>query len=442
MPKFNSFVYDIVATFKPTVIYSLCCAKFRLSPQYKDQIPPFGFDWIRVGDATDYVSHDIPYKGNIGKQYRDELFTKECLLGSPDTYLKPIPQKYQELCRSYSPANLVMFPSEEGVKKPYHVPVLSIYPVSETAEDCKAYLVLEIDIKRTLRRIQVEYDRALFHIQGGHSLSARKGHYQYDISIACLKEFKTDRYIKVYAITRLGKKNLTGMIRVAKNAKEIRREINTLLVNVKIIASPDISIPFSGYAEAGKDLIRTILRHSLITPNFESTDLNLDYDPEIAKRIIIKKGCIYFIAYKSERLPDGRLISQNPDFPALEELLTQHLKKRKYLEKYDTIIYSMGMQIVRQSGDLYIPLNGYSHDHYVILTKDFSPITAAHENLHALGLVHTFDNNLLSGPPSPFTYRIFITDNIMDYSHYKKVKRTSLWEWQWKLLRLQGKPEQ
>jgi hypothetical protein len=45
-----------------------------------------------------------------------------------------------------------------------------------------------------------------------------------------------------------------------------------------------------------------------------------------------------------------------------------------------------------------------------------------------MGLYHTFDNDGL------FTYKIFNTDNIMDYTHQKGKKRFSTNKWQWKVL--------
>lgn len=51
--------------------------------------------------------------------------------------------------------------------------------------------------------------------------------------------------------------------------------------------------------------------------------------------------------------------------------------------------------------------------------------TMAHELLHAMGLYHTFDNN------SPYTFKLYKTDNIMDYTHKIKKDRFSTNKFQW-----------
>lgn len=50
----------------------------------------------------------------------------------------------------------------------------------------------------------------------------------------------------------------------------------------------------------------------------------------------------------------------------------------------------------------------------------------AHELLHAMGLYHSFDNE------STYTFEIFKTDNIMDYTHLKRKNRFSTNKFQWK----------
>lgn len=441
MPKFNSFVYDIVATFKPAVIHSLCCVKFRLSPRYKNKVPPFGFDWIRTGDATSYVGHDIPYEGHMGTYYPDESSTKKRIHSSPADHLKVEPEMYERLCQSYPPANLVLFPAESGARKPYHVPVLSLYPPCPNRKDVTAYLILELDIKKRIRRIVVNYDQTLLNIGIVDALPTEKGHHERKIAISCLKEFSTDQYVKIYAVSPLGKKSLAGMIRVAKNAKEIRREINVLLVNVKMLPSSPDSEPLAGNAQAGETAIKTVLSHTLTTANIETTDLDLGYNPDLSKRIVKHNGNRVIIAQKLRRQADGQIVI-DPNVPNLAILLTEHLKKNKDLDKYDAIIYAMGIEMVREANQSLSPLAASTYKKYVLLKKDFTPTTAIHETLHTLGIMHTFDNCITAGLDCPFTYRAYLTDNIMDYSHVKGVERVSLWEWQWKLVRLKGKPEQ
>ncbi|GAA4762741.1 hypothetical protein GCM10023230_10120 [Flavobacterium hankyongi] len=54
--------------------------------------------------------------------------------------------------------------------------------------------------------------------------------------------------------------------------------------------------------------------------------------------------------------------------------------------------------------------------------------TAPYELMHAMGLYHTFDND------GKFTYKLYNTDNIMDYTHQVREDRFSTNKWQWKIL--------
>jgi len=60
-----------------------------------------------------------------------------------------------------------------------------------------------------------------------------------------------------------------------------------------------------------------------------------------------------------------------------------------------------------------------------IIFRNNNKSTIAHELLHCLGLVHSFENN------SKHTFKKYETPNIMDYSYNKY----SLWHWQWKKMR-------
>lgn len=64
-------------------------------------------------------------------------------------------------------------------------------------------------------------------------------------------------------------------------------------------------------------------------------------------------------------------------------------------------------------------------------TGDISMATSCHELLHAIGLYHTFDND------SKFTFKRDKIDNVMDYSHWSGIPRSSTTHWQWQKLQQQ-----
>jgi Metallo-peptidase family M12B Reprolysin-like len=82
-------------------------------------------------------------------------------------------------------------------------------------------------------------------------------------------------------------------------------------------------------------------------------------------------------------------------------------------------------------------LNGVAEDlgnnaKVVVVFQNRNDSTSPHELMHAMGLVHSFDND------GKYTYEITKTDNIMDYTHWINKNRFSTSRWQWKILNSQG----
>lgn len=71
------------------------------------------------------------------------------------------------------------------------------------------------------------------------------------------------------------------------------------------------------------------------------------------------------------------------------------------------------------------PLHEDYRNKSAIIFRHDEKSTIAHELMHCLGLVHSFENN------SKHTFKKEETNNIMDYSY----NNYSLWRWQWKRLR-------
>lgn len=440
MKKFNSVVYDTLATFKPDLIDGLCCAKFRLSPRYCGQEAPFGFDWVRTGDSIAYVSFDTPYKGNMGRYYTTPKKKELCVRGTEGNYMDVRSWEYDKLCKSFLPGNLLIFPSNDKKIRRYHVPVLSIYPYS-AEHPVIAYLSLLIELNNSISSIQLEFNNSYFEITGGNSLSTEKGKRTYEISIKCVKEFEQDEYIHVIASTLKGKRKRAGMLRVCKNGKKFRFEAKILLVNVKFVNSDDATATaMGGDAESRKEHIQCILNHALITPDFETLDLDLGYDAEIFDRLATSNGIMYILANKTEIDSQGRCIP-DPDFMDLSTYLAQKIQAIKDFRHYTSVLYFLGIDIISERNGEYKELNGYSNKKHVILSMNCDKCTATHEVLHTLGLGHTFDNYDINGRITPYTYRVFTTDNLLDYTHFHHVERTNLWEWQWKEIRKKCQPE-
>lgn len=438
MPNFRSFVYDMAARFKPEVVDGFCYGKFRPSANYGTIIAPFGFDWVRTGDATAYTQVDIPYKKNVG-HYTNYRFPPLKCLQEADGF-SPSRLMYNKLCKSYEPGNLTLFPSEKGGFKRYHVPVLSLYVYNDQPDNI-ASLVLEIEIKKGISEMRLDYASALFEIEGFDSSQLSEGKHICPLQIKCIKEFDRDEYIKLIATDSGGKRINAGMLRVVPNAKRFRKSVNILFVNVRYVLSkkPDAAV-LAGHAQEDKQGILNIFKHALIMPEFETIDLDLQHDRNMVNRTIKMGGNEVITAYYQKT---GRLGNKVP-VPGtcdLEDYLAEKLQERKDLTAYHSVVFCMGSPLVKEEDSIIDPINGYADGKYAVLIKDYEPATAAHEILHTLGLNHSFSNHLLkSNSSSPYVYRKFTTDNMMDYSHVKGYDRTRLWEWQWKMIRQKCNP--
>lgn len=288
MPKFNSFVYDVILAYTPNIIKKECHAYFRLSPEYREKGTHFRFDWIRTGDASDFVAHDASYKEIVGRHYND---LRESALNATCTENNFIQDgdTYKALCCSYTPEDIIIFPSPRGKIEKYHTPpVVSIYP-NNSATPTK--LVLEINISKSPQRIYLNYEKDLLEINGADSLPCNIGKHLCYIEVTCKKEI--DRDIYIYAVSKHAgsAENLIGLIRVCRNNKAYRKSINVLVVNFKLLESEDEdTLPISGNTEIIKKSLNQYLPHALITPFIDEVELDLGFGLEIIKGILKQNG--------------------------------------------------------------------------------------------------------------------------------------------------------
>lgn len=436
MPKFNSFVYDIGAASPPDVISQYCYAYFRLSPEYKEEGPSFGFDWVRTGDATDYVAHDEPYEGNVGRNY-EEGFIEATDVDDIDAIFRKDDGMFDALCRSYSPGGITLFPSSSGGIERYHTPVLCIYP-NNTAEPAK--LVLELNIKRSPNYIYLRYDEDTFEITGGDLLTCGPGKHLYELEIVCKKELQEQMYIYVLADDDRSSANLVGLMRIWCNCKAYRRTVKLLVVKVKFMESdaPDAQV-FTGETENIKKSLRQFLPHALIKPDITEIDCDMGFKVDFAARILRYNGNMSIIAYdetEGEEDAEDCIIS-------LEDYFKDYLKSIFVdVTPYHGIIISLGAELSTMTLKGGIgTLGGYNAGWYIILGSVRNFNVPAHETLHLLGISHPFNNTHMDGTMTEFTYKSCITDNIMDYSHFLGIKMVNWWEWQWLRARQKAAPE-
>jgi hypothetical protein len=77
--------------------------------------------------------------------------------------------------------------------------------------------------------------------------------------------------------------------------------------------------------------------------------------------------------------------------------------------------------------------NGFSYfnSKFGVYCKGHNKGTVAHETMHDMNLPHTFDGKSSS---ALYTYEVYKTNNLLDYSHHVGIERHCLFLWQWKIL--------
>lgn len=440
MPQFNSFVYDTSVAYTPDVIRGDCYAIFRLSSEYKEEGAHFGFDWLRTGDALGYVKHDVPYLNNVGRNFKGFIRFPEHS-DDIDINFREDEQMYQSLRHSYLPGNISIFPSATGRREDYHTPVLSIYPKDKVAEPAK--LVLEINIMKEPKHIHLSYDKTLFDIQGADSLPCEPGKHKCNIEITCQMEIQTDVYIYVLLENDKGEDKLAGIMRVWKNDKSSRKSLKVLLINTKFLESDEADSPvITGNPDIIKASLEQFLPHALIKPTIQELDCDLGFNLEFRKRLIRVNGELCIISYEeSEAL--GPSSCNNSCIQSLDDFFIDYLAKLNINTlDYHVFIISLGLKLCMLSNDGgIIEQGGYACNQYVFLENVIRKSIPVHECLHVLGLNHTFNNKHNDGQLTDYTYKVGITDNLMDYAHLFGVKMVNWWEWQWIKAREKLPPE-
>lgn len=426
MTNFNSFVLNISTAYTPDVIREDCYAIFKFSPEYKEDRAHFGFDWIRTGDALDYVAHDITYEGNVGRNFKGITRFPENS-DDIDINFREDTQMYEPLCRSYLPGNISIFPSTTSRKENYHTPILVIYPKEKVAEPIK--LVLELNILKKPKHIHLSYVKSLFEIQSAESLPCEPGKYKYDIEIPCKREIYREVYIYVDHDSDSKDKKLAGIMSVWRNGKPFRRSIKVLVLNVKFFESDDVDTSvITENLVIIKESLNQFLPHVLITPVINEIECDIGFNLEFRKRLIRNDGQLSIITYEESDALDSIDINESCIKP-LDSFSDDYLTNLNTPD-YHVIIISLGLKLCMLSGDRgIIQQGGYSYRKYVFLEHGTRKNVPVYECLHVLDLNHTFNNIYNNVKITDYTHKVSITVNMMDYAHVFGVKMLNWWEW-------------
>lgn len=373
-----------------------CIIHIRPGKNYQD-CPDFGFDYIRIGDTA--YKGDVPYKDIIGK-YRDssgnlkQIYYKGMFLKDKNEYSK--------IGNTFEKIIFKNVQDEHKTNYIYYIPKMTLRIGKE------ANLILKIKIEKKAKKLEFRYDKSCFELEGlsnDQILNKSIGERELNLKVKCKKVFSMDQYINILADNEICGKLLI-------KANNYSYQINVVFVEIRTNIQKD-SKGYVYIKEINK--LKNVLNQAYI----ETT--------EISKTYLDLTGFFTSKWFWFKFTKNGLI-----DVDELHEYLNSKLDseyKNKYKDYYKIYIFG-------ENGD---GLNGIAEGlggvkSAIVFpgrTGDISMSTSCHELLHAIGLYHTFDND------SKFTFKRDKIDNVMDYSHWSGIPRSSTTHWQWQKLQQQ-----
>lgn len=471
-----------VFKFLTTPIPAKAIVMFRPQTNWRGE---FGFDWMRTGSGTSLgqtsILGDVDYKTILG-HYNNNLSSNPFIEDTLDANHNGVKDLYEALKKEYKIYPITSKLDSEGHPVEYLAPILSMYKNENESAKSIAVLQLQIEVEGSEPEdLVIEYERAYFEItknNGAPPLLAPEsatstkeekpeekmkqlkitktvtsGTFNtFDIQIECKACFGTVKEINAYTITanpdpaKTDKiKTLAGVLRVMPNDKTKRKVKNIVLVNVKTDVDNDRTAE-EGFVtdhitlEGQKVTIRKILRQAMIDPIFTIEELDIS---------TVSNGRDHF----NHTYVDGEKLKCYYDhratIPTGWKSLSDYLFDKLVAAKGNRYNNYMRVFYMAQSGysidrnNLVFPssgnLGGYTdgaNPKNIVMTKDASPTSSAHEVLHSLKLPHTWEskNHLEAGTSSntaaqaKHSLKFKSTNNIMDYGEFNK--QYFLYYWQ------------
>ena len=384
------------STEEEKVINAPCVVHFR---PHNDWQGEFGFDWFRTGDTG--MRGDNDFRKTIGYYYKNK--------GTKEKYKSGEIPKSQDF---EIDSELLVNAQKEFVQ----------YKINEKIANDEVYFVPKMTLPKGKKAILKLLINRISAIKNDEFLSFKlKKHKecfklsdekitigefikkQCVFEIECIEEF-TDTAPVFLEIEIMEK--FCGALQIYPNGKKFQKKIDITLVKVSN-REDEFKI------EPQKDFLKKILGQALVTPLF-------DREP--------------FFLTKRDR--DYLLKEKKPEniIQRINDITKDHKSK---------IMFLIDVDIENMTG-----ITPIGRKYSICFGKNISGTTMAHEFLHSLNLLEVFDgdvkkkkigNNIME-IKSPVVYKIYSTNNIMDYSKENEKnkqserERISLFSWQWKII--------
>lgn len=458
--------------------YPQAKADFRINQPY---VGEFGFDWMRLGDTTllngNPVPGDINYKNLLGKLYRDTAHTIIETNTNTDTgNFKPLPKMFNKLEKEYK-SFPIQWNTNKSIEK-YYVPLLNIYPPYISNSSSSIDLdrqpifgpIFDDDINRVANlklvinvfsveptKIELLYDKTILEIKsatstGAFTIPKAIGNNNLDITVKCLQEFGVEQEVKVIAFYgNSGKGRTIGILRVKPNLKTNRFSKKVLLVDVVTNLTGTIK-PLTFSIKQHAENLKMFLRQISITPilDIEKIDLVATPDTFFNSNFVHTNSTGSVIKGYDERTPALDVVNY-----LYTKLTTQtisgssNLIGTKYDDYFKIFFFHDKGGYLDSSGN-FGSLSGYSYTKDKLVDfPNIYPSTSTHEFLHTAKVPHSFTAYEAS-QFAKFTYKPWVTDNIMDYSDLHSTNNSnlavglptiSIYDWQGNIAQQYSDPE-
>ena len=426
-------------------IHAKCLVHFRPKRGWKGE--DYGFDWMRVGDTG--VFGDTDYKTIVAKQYKKGTFDlirgienkneyKGDFITDEDLYL----ELGNDVYGAYEvPWRMTTDPTGNSEVAKYYCSWLSMYPikkVGESEQPNSVQVLLKIDIEEAPYELRFKVPEGfVVSPEVIHTQDKPKGIFEVPLTITCNTACESDQELKVMAIANEGvpieQGLLAGKLRIWANAPAKQKKAKIILIKV---TTPPISRGRKGTGETAgqEELFKKFLQQALIDTEVitKEVDVSIPTEASYFLRAYTKSGLIRSHYKERSDIPVGFKDIENYIYDKLKaDLSAKGEDPNQYDNAYKAIYFGEngGGQNNRGTID---KVEGYNAGKFIVLFQEKDKSTATHEFLHAFNLPHSFTNREVDDHAKS-TYKVQMTENIMDYSHLVPEERYSLWKWQWEV---------
>jgi len=439
----------------------------------------FGFDWIRLGDTSMY-GDALPYEdvstipttyNMLGKYYEKSKVDKKGVVnysvpitdtngwkvcvtttedkvtkkktketkivsyckGTESIHWKVSPTQYSTLTQRFKTLS-IPWKVKVDPKFNYYVPILTLLPDEEidngdgtftVIQGNSAKLAVHIEVSIASSHIKLKPKRkdtgVAFRVDGivSDNLTINAGVHDAHLEVRCTKALSSNLDVDIYADDKL-----CGRFTILQNDSSVVVNKKILLVKVESDFDINIANKIGSPKSGGKELLDNCLKQALIKADIElySSTLDVTSVKTKGKHEFRDKFCTG-VKVKGKRVGPYKI---NKDAGKLLAYLNAKFKSQFPKKRYDYVVYFIG-----ESGNW----NGFAQSPQKagVYFPTHRKSTIAHELFHAMGLPHTFTNSEANSN-AKFTYKATMTNNLMDYSHFKHKPRFLTYHWQWKIL--------